>query len=199
MTHLKPRRATKPLYQGDDMARLAELALALDVAKRRAAGASGAERLGDDVTAGVNAAQAAYDGFLDEAAERAVNVSVQHIGRRRFAALVEAHPPREIDSEPDVEGKTKKVEHPEDAGYGVNTATFPRALLTFRDGDYMTLVEPEFNTQRDVEDFIDDELAEGEYDEFWIAAYMLNRGPSADPKALHSGASPNDSLSTDAT
>jgi hypothetical protein len=73
---------------------------------------------------------------VDEAAERALEVTFQSIGRRRFAELVEKHPPRMVDGEPGEDGNVKQVEHEDDQGFGVNTSTFPRALLTFRDGDY---------------------------------------------------------------
>jgi len=125
-------------------------------------------------------------------------VVIQSIGRRRFAELVEGHPPRMVpkkdENGAEVEGVL--VEHEDDNGFGVNTTTFPRALLTYRDGDYVTLAEPKFGSVREVEDFIDDDLTEGDYDEFWIAAYFLNRGPSGDPKALQSVGSMSDSLST---
>jgi hypothetical protein len=197
VTHLKPRSATKVLYQGDDMSRLAELDRAVKRAERQSS--ESAPRMGDSFEAAVTAAQREYDAFVDEAAARAVEVVVCSIGRRRFAELVDAYPPREIDSEPDDKGETHKVEHPDDNGYGVNTATFPRALLTFRDGDYVTLTEPKFGSQREVEDFIDDELAEGDYEELWVIAYMLNRGPSGDPLALRSAVSMSGSPSTDET
>lgn len=182
MPHLKPRSATKVLYQGDDMARLSELKRKVDHAKRVTE--ESASRLGDDFEAAVTTAQSEYDEFVNQAAERAVEVVVNTIGRRRFVELVEKHPPREVDSEPDEKGETRKVEHPDDQGYGVNTETFGRALLTFRDGDYVTLAEPKFSSVREAEDFVDDELSEGDYEELWLLAYFLNRGPSSDPKAF---------------
>lgn len=195
--HLKPRSAEKVLYQGDDMARLAELKRAIDVAKRQAT--ADTARIGDDTEAGVTLAQRAFDEFVDEAAERALTVVIQSIGRRRFTRLVAEHPPREIDSEPDAEGKTEKIEHPEDAGYGVNTETFPAALLRFADGDFVTIAEPKFSGETERETFLEDELAEGDYEELWAAAYMLNRGPTADPKSLRSAVSTSVSSSTDVT
>jgi hypothetical protein len=200
MTHLKPRSATKVLYQGDDMARLAELARAVSIAKRQAEEHTGAERGGDTFTGAVTEAQRAYDEAVDEAATRAIEVTFQSIGRRRFAEIVEKHPPRMVPKKDETGAEVEgvEVEDPNDESWGVNTETFPRALLTFRDGDYVTLAEPKFGSAREVEDFIDDELAEGDYDELWIAALMLNRSPSADPKALR-GPSMNGSPSTDET
>lgn len=202
MTHLKPRSATKVLYQGDDMPRLAELKRAVDVAKWRLDNteeqvAGQAAREGDDVAESVVAArkaytdaQAAYDTAVDEAAERAIEVVIHDIGRRRFTNLVAAHPPREVDSEPDDKGETRKVTHPDDEGWDVNTETFGRALLVYRGeqgdepGRFVTIAQPAFQSARDVEDFVDDELSDGDFSQLWQAAYFLNRGPSADPKAF---------------
>lgn len=196
MTHLKPRSATKVLYQGDDMSQLAELKRAVDVAKRRAS-LDGAARIGDaGEPAEVTEAQKAFDEFLGEAADRALTVVLQSIGRRRFRDLVAAHPPRQVDSDPDDEGKTHKVEHPDDAGYGVNTETFATALLAYRDGDFVTIAEPKLSVS-ELERFVDDELADGDYEQMWVDAYMLNRGPSGDPK-LFAG-STNGSPSSDET
>lgn len=171
--HLKPRTARFVLYQGDDMAVLAELKRAADHASSEPnprGGGAGVEET------------AAYEAFLDEAAERAVEIVLQAIGRRRWRDLVVAHPPRMVESEPDDEGKTRQVEHDDDVQWGVNTETFPRALLTFVDGDYRTIVDPDLGD--DLEAFIDDELAEGDFEKFWIAAFQLNASPSRDPKEL---------------
>ena len=96
MSTLKPRTATIPIYQGDDAERLAELRMAVAVAERQAMQSNGAPRRGgdSDPAEAIKAAQAAYDAFVDEAAERAVEVVVRSIGRRRFRDLVAAHPPR---------------------------------------------------------------------------------------------------------
>jgi hypothetical protein len=195
MTHLKPRSATVTLYQGDDMDRLAALQRAVGLAERIAENGKSAARLGD-VNQSVSEAQAAFDAFVDEAAERALTVEIRSIGRRRFRDLIAEHPPRmvkrkvtqertlgEAEAPPPVDGPDE-VEHEDDAGYGVNTETFPMALLCYRDGDTVTIAQPEFATKADVQRFVDDELAEGDYDQLWIAAYMLNRSPSRDPKAL---------------
>ena len=148
MSTLKPRTATVVIYQGDDLERLGELkreaALAerlaqddLDAARRSARGAP--LRGGDPdplveaeaaFEAAVKPTRDAYDAFLDEAVERAVEVEVQALGRKRFRALVEVHPPRMVK---DSEGKD--VPHEDDDGFGVDTATFPDALLTYREGD----------------------------------------------------------------
>lgn len=198
--HIKPRAATVIIYQGDDMDRLAELNRAVTVAERQLQirrrehedGQGAPRRIGDeDSAAEVQAAQAAldsarqdYDAFVDEASERALEIEVRSIGRRRFRDLLKEHPPRQVDSEPDEAGKTRKVDHPEDVDYSVNTETFPTALLAYIDGDHRTIAQPEFGSRADVERFLDDELSEGDVEQLWTAAYMLNRSPSGDPKSL---------------
>jgi hypothetical protein len=170
MAYLKPRTAKIVLYQGDDMASLAEL-------KRAADNAAGGLRT-DDGSDEMNA----YEAFLDEAAERAVEVVLQSVGRRRWRDLVLAHPPRMVESEPDTEGKTRQVEHDDDVQWGVNTETFPRALLTLADGEHRTIASPDLGD--DLAAFVDDELSEGDFEKAWITAFQLNASPSRDPKAL---------------
>lgn len=185
-THLKPRSATVVLYQGDDMDTLAELRRRVDLAERQAEQRSGTERAGDDDMS-VSEAKNAFDAFVDAAAERALEVEIRSIGRRRFRDLVLEHPPRMVDAEPDADGKVVQVEHEDDQGYGVNVDTFARALLTYRDGEHVTIAHPEFPSKAAVEAFVDDELAEGDFDKAWTGAFFLNRAPSADPKMLAYG------------
>lgn len=175
MAHLKPRSASIVIYQGDDMAQLAEL-------KRKADNAATGNRMDD----GADEA-AAYDAFLDEAAERAVEVEVRSIGSRRWRDLVMAHPPRMVESEPDDEGKTQMVEHADDVQWDVNTETFPRALLMYADPEkpeIQTLASPAFADGAERAEFVDDELAEGDVERLWIGAFHLNASPSQAPKAL---------------
>lgn len=198
MTHLKPRSTTVLLYQGDDMDQLAHLKRKLDYAERQAAQKAqdakdgAALRYGDDLEedTSVADAQREYDSFLDQAAERALEVELRAIGRRRFRDLLEAHPPRMVDSEPDEDGKIVKVEHEDDAGWGVDASTFPEALLCYRDDDVVTIAKPEFKNKGEVKAFIDDDLTDGDYEQMWVAALMLNRSPSADPFVHRSAGSP---------
>lgn len=206
MTHLSPRSATVLLYQGDDMDQLAHLHRQIVVAERQAERASektGTERAGDDdqspseARAAVEAAQAAYDEFVDAAAERAVEVVMHSIGSRRFRDLLAEHAPRMVDGELDPEHPDvtpKQVMHPDDRFFDVNTLTFPLALLTFRDGDAATIAQPEFSTVAAVKAFVEDELSDGDLDQLWQAAHLLNRSPTSDPKFLRSMSG---SLSTD--
>lgn len=191
---LKPRTVTAVvLYDGDDQEELALLKRAADqavaaaeVATQAAAepnARAGGEDL-DGLRAKAEAAKATFDAFVDVAAERAVEVRVQAIGRTPFRELMAAHPPRMVTSEPDEDGKTVQVVHEDDASYEVNTETFPMALLTWRDPDddtVGTLMTPEFGSDEARQRFLDRNLNEGDFDQAWFVAYSINRNPSADP------------------
>ena len=214
MSHLTPRTTTVLIYHGDDLARLSELRRDADVAERIAKEAvNEAERAGsanlrggdaDPVAearkafdAAVKPKRDAYDAFVAEASGRALEVVLQMIGKRRFKELVLAHPPRMVSKQEAVEGgepKTVEVVHEDDALFGVNTETLPTALLTYVDPEdtaVRTITAPEFSGTRECLAFVDDELSEGDFDKLWVAAFLLNRTPGADPKAsLFSTGSP---------
>jgi hypothetical protein len=225
MTHLKPRTATIVLYQGDDMDQVAQLKREVDIAERKMRIAeleheqsSGTARAGDDTSddiaaaeAAVGAARDAFDAFVDDAAGRALSVELRTIGRRRFRDLLAEHPPRLVkrkvhlpqervmgeEAPPPLAQVEEDAEHEDDREWGVNSETFSRALLAYRDGDIVTIGAPEFADRAAVERFIDDEVSEGDFDGLWQAAYLLNRTGSQDPKALAHWAS--GSRSTDET
>lgn len=197
MTTLNPRTATVVIYHGDDLERLGELRREADLAQRYAdeavAAARGRPRREGDESPGAeehaeaDAKKAAYDAFLDVAAERAVEVEVQALGRRRFRALIEAHPPRMVAGE---EGETV---HEDDAEFGVDTTAFPDALLTYRADGKRTIVSPDL-TPGALSDFLDEEVSDGDYEKLWQTAYYLNRSPGPDPKATrYSAPSPSGS------
>lgn len=193
-SHRRPVEWDFPLYQDDDQARLAELdnavALAAETATRSAA------RVGDDSPpAALVAAKQAYNDFIDEVAERTFVVRLRTIGSRRFRDLLLDHPPRMVPKQIEVERALGEAEaptvagpelvmHPEDRGWGVNTDTFPRALIAFTDGEVSTIVAPEFMTVAEREAFVDDDLSDGELLQMWVACHERNRGGSADPKFL---------------
>lgn len=184
MSTLKPRTATIPIYQGDDSERLAELRMAVAIAERQAQNNSGALRAGDAPEDEVKAARAAYDAFVDEAAERAVEVVVRAIGRRRFRDLLAEHPARKVKDD-----KGEDVTHEDDAEYDVNAETFPPALLTFAEsGDegVRTIIGPSevLKSPTALRDFLDDDLTEGDYRKIFAVAYWINRTPGSDPKEL---------------
>lgn len=194
-TTLKPRVAHVTIFQGDDMATLSDLRRTADQAERLAAANTGSPlRLGDvPDTAAAQEARDAYDAFVDEAAERAVVVELQSIGRRRFRDLMTAHPPRmvKVKADPDPEKPDGPVveheeTHEDDAQFGVNSETFPDALLTFIDPDdpkVRTITAPEFTSAKTTQAFLDDDIADGDYDGLWVTALLLNRRPSADPES----------------
>ena len=191
MSILKPRTVSIPIYQGDDAERLAELRMAVAVAERQATQAQGGPRRGGDPSPSedVKAAQDAYDAFVDEAAERAAEVVVRHIGSRRFRELVAGHPPRMVK---DAEGND--VVHDDDTDYDVNIETFPRALLTFAEAGedgIRTIVSPEFKSRKALEDFLDDELSDGILTQIFVTAYWHNRSGATDPKEFRYSPSTN--------
>lgn len=167
---LKPRTTSVVIYQGDDLEQLAELRRAVTRAETASAGAP---LRGGDAVPGA-AEKAAYDAFVDEAAGRAVEVVMEAIGSTRFADLMLAHPPREVD------GEDGKRIHEDDEPFGVNTLTFGKALLAHRD-EKRTIVSPDVS-EADLREFLDDECSEGDVERLWTAAYYLNRTPGADPK-----------------
>lgn len=212
MSTLKPRETVVPIYQGDDIGTISDLRQAADVAERIAlqAKAKGSPvRLGGDPADDeAQAAKDAYDEFVDQAAERAVLVELRSIGRRRFRDLMAAHPPRtvKVDDDPDedapADAPTGQHEetHPDDDSWGVNTETFGDALLKYVDPDdeeIRTVAGPEpLLSRKGLAAFLDDEVAEGDYDGLWVTAYGLNRQPSADPKSSKFSAARRSSTET---
>lgn len=203
MSRIEPRKASVTIYQGDDLEHLTVLKMAAenerrreDVAKAQAEARAkrmenAAGRLGDDETVepeyvGTEAREA-YNAAVEEAAERAVVVRVQSIGRKRMRDLMEAHPPRKVmvkkDDAEGAEPEMVEVDHDDDAGSAVNTETFPMALLTFADVRTRCIVEPEFEDHDELVDFLENDLSEGDFQTLWVAAYMMAREASVDPKA----------------
>lgn len=170
-TTIKPRSAQVVIYQGDDLQRLGELRRAADIAQRMVDEfkQSGTARGGDAPSA--EDEKAAYNAFVEEAAERAVVIEVHALGRKQFRSLMAAHPPRKVDGD---EGK--HVVHEDDAGYDVNMDDFPAPFLA------ASIAEPTFPTPADCERFLDD-LADGDFDRVFSTAYWLNRAPGADPQS----------------
>lgn len=179
------RKATIPIYDGDDFERMAELRREVDIAERKAEADRlnrGASRIGDDDPAEpdyVIEARAAFDAFVDEAAERAETWVLEPIGHEEFRALLKEHLPRKVTGE-----GGKEVDHPDDEPWGVNTETFPRALLTYVDPDdaeIRTVAEPRLDAtqlRRRLK-----RLAAGEFESMWLSALMLNKQGVVDPRA----------------
>jgi hypothetical protein len=193
-------KATIPIYHDDDFERMAELRLEVTIAERRhdaarlaATESHGAPlRLGDEdesdgtdeTKAALQAARDAFNAFVDEAAERAELWVLKPIGYEEFRTLLREHPPRKVEAG---EGDDRKeVTHPDDDGWGVNTETFPKALLLFvdpEDDEHRTVVEPAFDTEAALRKRVK-RLSEGEFESMWVTAYTANKGGIADPKAV---------------
>ena len=193
-------KITVPIYADGDRERLRELEAAVEVAKRNAkaaeAAAKGVSARGGDPlpTDGledeVKAAEAAYDAFLDEAAERAEGWGLDHIGFREFRQLLKDHPPRVISTEVAEDGTTKETFDPIDAAWGVDTEEFPEKLLLFvdeEDAEVRTVVELKqgnVNIAKNPEKLRKRvrRLSEGQFDALWTKAFLLNKAGVNDPK-----------------
>lgn len=135
--------------------------------------------------------QQAYNDFTIQAEDRATVIKISSIGSGRFRRLMQAHPPRTVTKPgpPNADGTPGQLvedTHPDDLPFGVNAETFPMALLTYIDPekhDVRTIVEPRRDGPARVQEFVEDDVDEGDFDPLWQAAFFINRMPSADPKA----------------
>ena len=180
---IKPRTFSIVIYQGDDLERLSDLRRAAEHASRVAEEAkkSSSGRMGDGEPEKEQAAaeaKAAFDAFVEEAAERAMTVSGRAIGRKAFAQLLTEHPPRES------KGENGPVTHPEDDLYEVDMRSFPDALLTYRSESVQCITDPEFGSKAELQRFLDEELSYGDYDRLFAMAFAINKAPGADPKEV---------------
>lgn len=173
---LKPRTTSVVIYQGDDLEHLAELHRAAMRAEAAAASAAKEPLRGGDEIPSARAEQDAYDAFVDEAAERAVVVTLTAIGRTRWRDLLAKHPARTVE----VDGKAETIE--EDRIYEVNTETFPMALLSYaHDGVRTASLDPEVSESAMLT-FLGDEVSDADFEQLWQTAYWLNRAQGSDPK-----------------
>lgn len=191
------RKVTIPIYDGDDFERMSDLRRAVSIAERNVEEAeastrqpASALRFGDadtsiaDVVAAkgeLKKARDAFDAAVDEAAERAEEWVLEPIGHEEYRELLADHPPREVDGEGD-----KKVTHPDDEGFEVNTRTFSKALLEYidpEDDEIRTVVAPTFDTPAAFRRRLK-RLAAGEFETLWMAAMQVNSGGITDPKLL---------------
>lgn len=182
---------TVNIYKGDDQERLTELKRAVVVAERyAAANASEPRRFGDPIVgAEVRAAQAEFDEFVDEAAKRAEAWVLDHIGHRAFRNLLTAHPARKVTTTAE-DGTVKEETHPDDETWGVNTETFPEALLLFideEDPEIRTVSELKIGNRNIAKDVTAmrkrvKRLSEGQLADLWTSAFLLNKAGVSDPK-----------------
>lgn len=180
------------IYRDDDFERMAELRREVQLAELKAEQAKSPLMLGDEEPSveAVEAAKAAYNEFVDEAAEYAEEWVIQTLGHGEFRDLLSAHPPRTQTPWPPegvaVEAAAKAPLHEDDEHFNVNTLTFGADLLLFRrtdeDGDESrTIVEPDLppdELRRKVK-----RLSLGQFDNLWAAAYLLNSNGIADPRS----------------
>jgi hypothetical protein len=157
MPVITPRTVDVVIYQGDDLAKLRELYAATEIEEIKAPA-----RIGDSEPDKARAAAEVYDAFVDEAAERAVTVTVQQVGRRRWREARDACKPREGN-------ETDKL-----AGFDLDAL-----------GDMLvpeSIVAP---VMADVERtaFLDS-LSEADWDRLVSAVIGINTTPVPDPKAL---------------
>lgn len=140
-------RVTVPILADGDEETLRDLRRALMIAQRNAKANAGVPQRGGDPEsdADVTAAKTAHDEFLDVAAERAEGWTLETIGHREFRELLKQHPPRTTTHTND-DGTTEEIVDPEDEKFGVNTETFPQALLLFVDPD-----DPEIRTIAEID------------------------------------------------
>lgn len=183
------------IYHGDDLQRLGELRTAVHIAERAyddeaTRVRSEPSRFGDDAPdelrtkrEAVEAAKAEYDAFVDQAASRADEWIIEPIGHEEWRDLLEKHPARMVTQGDGDEAK--QVVHEDDADYGVDTRTFPKALLLFVDPD-----DPEHRTIVKAADADRDEIPKrvkrlpiGKFETLWVSAYWLNVGGVTNPKA----------------
>lgn len=173
---LKPRTTTVVIYQGDDLEHLAELYRAAERAEAAAKAAAKAPLRGGDEVPTAQTERDAYNAAVDEAAERALVVTLTAIGRTRWRNLLAEHPARTHE----VDGKAETID--DDQVYEVDTETFPMALLTYsRDGVRTADVDPGIS-EAELRVFLEDEAAEGDFERLWTTAYWLNRSVGSDPK-----------------
>lgn len=140
------------------------------VAKRDAAKQVASTSLAGKATADLDEQIAALEQQIDE---KTVTLRLRALGRRKFAALKDEHPPRRDDDKNII---------PDDLFLGVNNATIWEPLV------HKSIVEPELDAET-VQDLIDEKLTEGQWRELTTICWNLNEKTISVP--FSSAASPN--------
>lgn len=170
------RKATITIYDGDDLAELQRLRVAVQDAIEAEDGTtpSNADSAAED-------ARLAYNEFLNgPAAERATKIVLQALRWDKWDEMEAAHPVRMVDEEvpivpPSEPGETvvipppRKVPHRDDVDFDVDTKTLPQVLVP------ASVVEPA--------GFDPSDLSKPDYLRLFFAALALNR-QGADPKEI---------------
>ena len=188
MASIKPRTARVVIYQGDDLARLAELDAAVERATEAVKRAERDKRPrlmheGSTVAAvqaELDAAQVARDEFADEAEPRGVCVKMHALRRRAWRDLMREHGPRDAEEQ--------------DRALGVNMDTLPDVLLPLsicRDGDCPICEEDPSTIEGDTEDFLESLSDYDYYDRLFLTAFALNRGGAMADPTLRLGSAPS--------
>lgn len=148
------------IYPDEDQVRLAELASAVDKARKQK---GTAPRLMAEVDPAVEAEQA-HDEFAAEVESRRIRVFLKHLPRKEWRTLMREHSPR-----PDVE---------EDKPLGVNMDTLPDVLV-LRSID----TEQSENLPDDLDAWLETLSDVDYYDRLFLQAFGANRGTAilADP------------------
>lgn len=179
MTSVKPRTATVVIYQGDDLARLAQLDRRVEeteAAIKRAEKARGGTRLmyEDDpvetARAEHDAAMAERDAFAAEAEPRGVTVALHAVPRKKWRELARKHPAR-----PDV---------PTDS-MGVDMDDFPDALLP------LSIDREQSTIEGDLDEFLESLSDYDYYDRLFLTSFALNRGSATADPTLRLGSEPS--------
>lgn len=168
-TTFKPRTFAVTIFQGDDEARLLDLARRIDAA--RAAESKGVRSLGDVLESETLVVE--YNEAVAKAEKRAAVVTLQALPRPRWRALVAEHPARD--------------DNDEDHAVGVNEDTFAEALVPAS----IVSIKP---SQGDQGDFLG-ALSDAQYGELYNAAFYLNRAVGPAPKALSTPSPSSDATS----
>lgn len=124
--------------------------------------------------------KAEYEALRGEAIEAAKTerryVRMEGISRRQMRALKEHHPPR-------TEGDEDTVKA--DRYAGMNLESVEDDLV------FASIVEPQFTSRADFDEWANDVLSEGDFDVLSKTAYDLAQVSQYDPKSLSASPTPN--------
>lgn len=121
--------------------------------------------------------QREYEELKAEAESEGKRVVVQSLSRKAWRDLREKHPPR---TEGD-EGAIKA-----DRAARLNTETVEDDLV------YASVIEPKFSSRGAFDEWVDQELSEGEFNQILLRAWKLANVPAFDPKSLPSSPTRSD-------
>lgn len=158
MSSFTPRTAEVPIFQGGDESRIRQLEAAARAARDEA---------DDDVqtlmeTPAWREIAEEHDAVVTEALERAVNVALVALDRKKWRKMIADHPPREG--------------HAGDKAVGVNEEEFADELVPAS----VLKMQPEPDEGRAA--FLDS-LSDAQFESLYLTAFTLNRGHRAAPKA----------------